>query len=133
MWQLKMKMFLLVTLMFAILYGVITAIGALSGTGSALTYLILGFGFLGLQYLIGPSIVGWTMKVKWVSDKEEPGLHRMIEELAREAHLPKPKVGISQLSIPNAFALSYFSVDLRLKSSKNILLSASALCTCSKI
>jgi len=103
MW-LKTRMFLLVALLFGILYGVITGVGAWMGAGGALIYLILAFVFLGIQYLIGPSIVGWTMKIKWVSEKEAPQLHRMIAELAERAHLPKPKVGISQLAIPNAFA-----------------------------
>jgi len=97
-------MFLLMALMFGILYGVITGVGFYTESGSAITYIILAFVFMGIQYLIGPSIVGWTMKVKWVSEKEEPELHRMIAELAKTAHLPKPRVGISQLNIPNAFA-----------------------------
>ena len=90
--------------MFGILYGVITGLGTWMGAGSAWTYIILAFAFLTIQYLIGPSIVVWTMKIKWVSEKEEPELHRMVAELAKDTHLPKPKVGISQLSIPNAFA-----------------------------
>jgi len=49
---LNTRMFLLVALLFAILYGVITGVGTWMGTGSALTYLILAFVFLGIQYLI---------------------------------------------------------------------------------
>jgi len=37
-----------------------------------------------LQYLVSPAIVGWTMKVKWVTEAEEPELHRMVAELAQE-------------------------------------------------
>jgi len=99
-------MFLLVALLFGILYGVITAVGTLTGAGNAIIYIILAFVFLGIQYLIGPSIVSWTMRVKWVSEKEAPELHKIVAEQAERAHLPKPKVGISQLSAapPNAFA-----------------------------
>jgi len=97
-------MFLLVALLFGILYGVITGIGIWTGAGNVYFYIILAFGFIGLQYLVGPSIVAWTMKVKWVSEKEAPELHRMVGELAGEAGLPKPKVGISRLRMPNAFA-----------------------------
>jgi heat shock protein HtpX len=99
-----MKMWLLVALMFAILYGVITGVGSYTGVGNAYTYIVLAFLFTGLQYLIGPSMVSMMMKVKWVSEKEEPELHRQIAELAQKAGIPKPKVGVSQLSIPNAFA-----------------------------
>lgn len=118
---LNTRMFLLVAVMFGILYGVITGIGAAIGSGSALSYIILAFGFLGVQYLIGPAIVGWTMRVKWVSEKEEPELHHMVAELAREARLPKPKVGISQLSMPNAFAFGRTQGDGRVCVTRGIL------------
>jgi len=99
-----MKMWLLVALMFAVIYGLITGVGSYMGVGNAYSYIILAFLFTGLQYLIGPSMVSMMMKVKWVSEDEEPELHRQIAELAHRAGIPKPKVGVSQLSIPNAFA-----------------------------
>jgi heat shock protein HtpX len=101
---LQVKMWLLVALMFSILYGVITGIGAWMGAGNALFYLILAFLFIGFQYLIGPSLVQLMMRVKWVSEREEPQLHQMVRELAERASIPKPRVGISELAIPNAFA-----------------------------
>lgn len=103
MW-LQTRMWLLVAVLFGILYGVIVGIGSLMGIGGTISYLILAFVFLGIQYLIGPSLVSWTMRVKWVSERESPELHQMVAELAETAHLPKPRVGISQLNIPNAFA-----------------------------
>lgn len=114
-------MFLLVALLFGILYGVITGVGTWMGTGSTLTYLTLAFVFLGIQYLIGPAIVGATMRVRWVSAKEEPGLHKVVAELADRAHLPKPKVGISQLAIPNAFAFGKSQKDGRICVTQGIL------------
>jgi len=120
MW-LKTRMFLLVAVLFGILYGVITGIGTWMGAGSALSYIILAFVFLGIQYLIGPSIVSWTMKVKWVSEKEAPELHKMVAELAESAHLPKPKVGISELNIPNAFAFGRTQRDGRVCVTRGIL------------
>ncbi|MFB0519852.1 MAG: zinc metalloprotease HtpX, partial [Desulfatiglandales bacterium] len=68
------------------------------------SYIILAVLFMGLQYLIGPSMVSRMMKVKWVSEEEEPELHRQVAELAQRAGIPKPKVGVSQRSVPNAFA-----------------------------
>jgi len=101
---LQMKMWLLVVLMFGILYGVITGIGRYMGVGSATSYIILAVLFMGFQYLIGPSMVSLMMRVKWVSEEEEPALHRHVAELAQKAGIPKPKVGVSHLSIANAFA-----------------------------
>ena len=110
---LQTKMWLLVVVMFGILYGVITAIGSLVEVGNVFIYIILAVLFLGFQYLIGPSLVSMMMKVKYVSEKEEPELHRQVAELAEEAGIPKPRVGISQLSIPNAFAFGKTQGDGR--------------------
>jgi len=114
-------MFLLVAVLFSILYGVIIIIGEQTGIGSALSYIILAFAFLGIQYLIGPSIVGWTMRIKWVSEKEAPELHQMVAELAKSANLPKPRVGISQMAIPNAFAFGRTRQDGRICVTQGIL------------
>jgi heat shock protein HtpX len=120
MW-LQTRMFLLIAVMFGILYGVIVGIGTWIGAGSAIIYIILAFFFLGIQYLIGPAMVGWTMRVKWVSEKEEPELHRMVAELAAAANIPKPRVGISQLNIPNAFAFGRTQGDGRVCVTRGIL------------
>jgi len=93
---LNARMFLLIALLFGILYGVFTGIGILTGYGSAMLYIIIAFGFLGIQYLVSPFIVSRTMRVKWVSEKDEPELHRIVGELAQKAGVPKPKVGISE-------------------------------------
>jgi len=120
MW-LQTRMFLLVAVLFGILYGVITGIGTWMGAGSAISYIILAVIFLGIQYLISPAIVGWSMRIKWVSEKEEPELHRMVAELAESAHLPKPRVGVSQLAIPNAFAFGRTRRDGRICVTRGIL------------
>jgi heat shock protein HtpX len=107
MW-LQARLYILVGLMFAILYGILVGIGYyLQITGFMFYFLIIGVtaGFVLLQYLIGPKIVGWSMRVKYVSEQGYPKLHQMVAELAQKAGLPnKPKVGISQKPIPNAFA-----------------------------
>jgi heat shock protein HtpX len=111
----------LVAVLFGILYGVITAVGTWLGAGNAVFYIILAFVFLGIQYLISPALVSWTMKVKWVSEKDAPELHRMVAEIAQRANLPKPKVGISELSIPNAFAFGRTQRDGRVCVTRGIL------------
>ena len=105
MW-LQARMMLLVGLLFAILYGVITGIGTYVGGFNPILFVFMAFAFLGIQYLVGPMIVKWTMKIKWVTEDEEPELHRMVADLAEKAHIPKPKIGVSQLAAapPNAFA-----------------------------
>jgi len=90
--------------MFAILYGVIAGIGTYLGTGNVIVYIIMAIGITLFQYIIGPKMVTSTMKVRWVDSSEEPELHQMIEEMSEKAGIPKPKVGISQVAVPNAFA-----------------------------
>jgi len=107
MW-LQFRLYLLVAVMFAILYGILIGIGYyLQITGAMFYLLIIGVaaGFVLLQYAIGPKIVEWSMRVKYVSEQDYPKLHQMVAQLAEKAGLPnKPRVGISQLLIPNAFA-----------------------------
>jgi heat shock protein HtpX len=101
---LQMRMWLLVALMFAILYGIIVALGTYAGVNDPYSYIVMAVVIVGLQYLLGPSLVGLMMRVRYVSEGEEPELHQMVAELAEKAGIPKPRVGISEVSIPNAFA-----------------------------
>ncbi|MDP2916564.1 MAG: zinc metalloprotease HtpX, partial [Dehalococcoidia bacterium] len=79
----------------------------------AISYIVLAFIILGIQYLVSPAIVSWTMRIRWVTEDEEPELHQMVAELAKAANLPKPKVGISEMAIPNAFAFGRTKRDGR--------------------
>jgi len=120
MW-LQTRMFFLIAILFGILYGAIVGVGTWTGAGSAVIYVIIAVVFLSLQYLISPAIVGRIMKIKWVSEKEAPELHQMVAELAERAHLPKPRVGISQLSMPNAFAFGRTRRDGRVCVTQGIM------------
>jgi heat shock protein HtpX len=111
---LQIRMFLLVGVLFAILYGVLSIIGTLLDVDSLYFSLILAVGFLGLQYLMGPFLVGRIMRVKWVTEQEEPELHRMVEKMATVAGIHKPRIGISQISTPNAFAYGLSQRDGRI-------------------
>lgn len=104
MWYLRLRMHLLLIILFGIIYMAMTVIGVSMGIANFYFYLILSLGLMFLQYLIGPKIVEWSMRVKYIDRAEAPKLHDMVEELARIARIPKPKVGLAQISIPNAFA-----------------------------
>ena len=124
MW-LQARLYLLIGLMFAILFGIFVGIGYyLQITGLSFYLFITGLavGFVFLQFIIGPKIVEWSMKVKYVSEQEYPRLHQMVAELADKAGLPnKPKVGISQLPIPNAFAFGRTKRSARVCVTKGLL------------
>jgi heat shock protein HtpX len=121
MFGLKLRMFLLIAALFGIVYAIVTVIGTAMGITNFYFYLILAFVFMLIQYIIGPKIVELSMRVKYVDETEAPELHQMIEELARNAGIPKPKVGISQVSLPNAFAFGKSRRDGRVCVTQGIL------------
>lgn len=100
MFSLTMRMIFVIGALFGILYLVI----AIVGQQGVIFNLVLAGVILLIQYLIAPKIVEWTMRVRYVSEEEAPELHRIVEELAEKAGIPKPKVGISEIPIANAFA-----------------------------
>jgi len=101
---LKIRMGLCVLLLFAVIYALLIVIATFVGAGTPLIYALLAFVMVAIQFFIGPKIVERSMRVRYVSEGEQPELHRMVSELAMKAGIPKPRVGISEISIPNAFA-----------------------------
>ncbi|MEA1957109.1 MAG: zinc metalloprotease HtpX [Euryarchaeota archaeon] len=101
---LRIRMGLCVVLLFAVIYALLIVIATFTGAGTPIIYALLAFVMVGIQFFIGPKIVERSMRVRYVSEQEQPELHRMVSELAMKAGIPKPKVGISEISIPNAFA-----------------------------
>ncbi len=57
-----------------------------------------------IQYFFSDRIALWGMGAKEVSEAEAPELHAMVARLAAQAGLPRPRVAISPLPVPNAFA-----------------------------
>jgi len=95
---------LCVLLLFAVIYALLIVIATFTGVGTPIVYALLAGGLVAVQFFIGPKIVEKTMHVRYVSETEQPELHRLVTELAMKAGIPKPKVGISEIAIPNAFA-----------------------------
>lgn len=121
MFWLKMRMWLLTAVLFAIVYAIITVVGTMLGLGNFYFYLILSVVMLFIQYMIGPKIVEWTMRVKYVGKNEAPQLHSMVEALAETAGIPKPKIGIAQIPLPNAFAFGRWRADGRICVTEGIM------------
>jgi len=105
MWQLKFKMWFLVILLFAFIYALLTIIGTkFLHISSFYFYIALSLGMMFVQYFIGPKIVEWTMRVRYLKKEEYPELHKMVEDLAGRAKIPVPRIGLAQIALPNAFA-----------------------------
>ena len=78
---LKIRMGLSVLLLFAVIYALLAVIATLVGVGTPIIYAVLAFVLVSIQFFIGPKIVEWTTHVRYVSESEQPELHRMVSEL----------------------------------------------------
>ena len=92
-------------LLLSLLSGLILFMGQLFGGSSGLMIalmiaLVMNVG----SYWFSDKIVLAAYKAREVTPEESPMLHRMVEELAREAGVPKPRICIIPEDSPNAFA-----------------------------
>jgi len=91
-----------------LLLGVLTAaligIGAVLGKGFLVGALVLSLAMNLGAYFFSDQLVLKMHGAQEVSPQEAPGLHRMVEELARRADIPKPRVFLMHEPQPNAFA-----------------------------
>ncbi len=65
MWGLRIRMFLLTALLFAVVYAVISVISYSLGVTNFYFYLILSLAMMFVQYMLGPKIVDWSMRVRY--------------------------------------------------------------------
>ena len=121
MW-LKLRLYLVMTLLFAIIYGLLVIVAGMFNMGGTLYfYAILASLMMFIQYMIGPKMVEWSMGVKYVNEAQAPALHRMVSELARDAKIPKPRIGIAATNLPNAFAFGRWASDGRVCVTEGIM------------
>ena len=66
--------------------------------------LIIVVGLVLFQFSASDRMVLASMKAKVVTPEEAPKLHAMVDRLVQGAGIPKPKVAISEMTVPNAFA-----------------------------
>jgi len=101
---LQVKMNIVIILLFALIYAIVSGIGGYIGIHNFYFYLLLALFIMAIQYLTAPKIIEWSMGVHYVTKSQYPKLYTMVEELAQKANIPMPRVAISHLPIPNAFA-----------------------------
>ncbi|MBU1125130.1 MAG: M48 family metalloprotease [Candidatus Omnitrophica bacterium] len=121
MFFLHVRMGLLLAVLFGIIYAVAVMIGSYLGIGNFTFYLILSLGIMFLQYMLGPKIVEWSMRVKYITRQENPRLFQIVESLSMRAQIPMPKIGIARIAIPNAFAFGRSLKDGRVCVTEGIL------------
>ncbi len=121
MWSLKLRMWLLTTILFAIIYAVISAVSYSLGIGNFYFYLGISLVMMLIQYMLGPKLIEWSMKVRYLKPGENPELQEMVASLARAAKVPVPRVGIARISVPNAFAFGRSQADGRICVTEGIM------------
>ena len=85
------------TLFFAIILSLLGALNII-----ALVSLVAVFNIA--QWLFAPYLIEAIYQIREVGVRESPRLHKVVERLARRSGLPKPKVMLANIPIPNAFA-----------------------------
>ena len=92
-------------LLIAVMASLFVAVGALiGGSQGALIALGLALVFNFAMYWASDRIAIAATRSKPVSEAEAPQLYAMVRELAAEARAPMPRIYISEMAQPNAFA-----------------------------
>ncbi len=83
--------------------------------------LVIGvtLGWIGLQYLISPIIIGWIFRIEWLNEQQLsaqfPHLHEIIQKAAKQDQIAKlPRFGVIRDGNPNAFTYGWSKNSARL-------------------
>jgi len=93
----------------AIIFGLSTLIFAVILTVAGIGFDLITIGVLVVvlniaQWLLAPYLIGAIYKVRELTQNENPQLHQMVDDLSRKSGISKPKLMLSQIPLPNAFA-----------------------------
>ncbi|MDD5427837.1 MAG: zinc metalloprotease HtpX [Candidatus Omnitrophica bacterium] len=121
MWGLRLRMWLLTAVLFAIIYAIISMVSYSLGIGNFYFYLILSLVIMLVQYMLGPKLIEWSMQVRYLKAGENQELQSMIKSLAMAANIPAPRIGIARISVPNAFAFGRSIRDGRICVTEGIM------------
>jgi heat shock protein HtpX len=94
-------MFLLGALFVALIVGLMIAVRS---PGLAVIIGLVGIGVAVYQWANSDKVAMRAMRAREVTPEQAPELHGMIDRLCALADMPKPRVGIADTPVPNAFA-----------------------------
>jgi heat shock protein HtpX len=94
---------LLTMFLLGLLY--VALIGALIASGAGgVTIAVVAVVLFSFQLFASDKLALATMGARVVTPQEQPELHAVIERLCIQADLPKPRVAVMDVNMPNAFA-----------------------------
>ena len=104
-WKLRFSMAATLAIIFGLSTLVFTVILTLAGIGlNLVTIGVLVVVLNVVQWLLSPYLVGAIYRVKGMTESENPKLHQIITDLSKKSGISKPKLMLSQIQLPNAFA-----------------------------
>ena len=114
-----MKLYFRSLLLVLALYGLVFAVGdAYLARHGASVWVALGFAavIIGLQYGVGPYLIGWFLKIRWDDlGTELPARNReFLLKVCGDRGLKVPRIGIIESATPNAFTYGHVPADARL-------------------
>ena len=91
-------------ILIAALGGLFVLIGSFWGTNGMVIALIIALVFNFSMYWFSDKIALGTTRSHPVTEQEMPDYYRIVRGLAQEQHLPMPRLYVSDMTQPNAFA-----------------------------
>lgn len=82
---------------------------------------VLALIFLGIQFVISPSVVAWSTRLHYLSEGEYPWLESTVKELAAASTVPMPRLAIVPSPAPNAFVFGNSSSNMTLAVHEGLL------------
>jgi heat shock protein HtpX len=97
-------MFLLGALFVALVVAIALAVGSSFGPGLGAVIGVVAIGVAIYQWANSDKVAMRAMRAREVTPEEAPELHGVIDRLCALADMPKPRVGVADTPVPNAFA-----------------------------
>jgi heat shock protein HtpX len=92
-------------ILIAALGGLFVLVGnLLGGTGGMVIGLVIAFGFNFAMYWWSDKIAIMSSRAKPVTERELPEVYRIVRELTSARDMPMPRIYVSAMAQPNAFA-----------------------------
>ena len=102
--RMTLVMFLLGGLFVALVVVLMSVFWSYGGVGIGILIGVGGLGLVWFQWYKSDTVAMKAMGAREVSPEQAPELHTMIDRLCALADMPKPRVGIADTDLPNAFA-----------------------------
>ncbi len=103
-WKLRLSMAATLAIIFGLSTLVFAVILSLAGIFDILTLGVIVVVINIAQWLFAPYIVDALYRVKPMAETDNPQLHQTVQNLSQKSGISKPKLMLSKIPLPNAFA-----------------------------